>query len=525
MSRLPSVLVGDVLSQQASDQVAIITGNLNQAADRAAQAAMQGAKIRAEKEMQEKAIKAEQEAAELALDSKVKEFETYRTHQSLEAEKARAHEKAMNADREAAAQKRQADMISSSEKLASQSKELQLAEWDISARKARAAADEASSLEEKLGPLKEQRRLLQEQQAGLEVDLAAAEAQGAVDLSAFDRFGSELNKARAMAGMAGSEATVQAIQDVISDTSLTELTGIQKTLKKSVDMAPGNMGAGIAAQIAQNVFFSMNDQNAPVAKNALTDTAMMAETLVQKLAPKFAGLTKNGTQADVQAALTNFMSQGIIAQQALAGDGVIKGADEEAALGNFTKAAAQLSGYVGNEAVQGMMKALSTASSDYTAGKLVTGKQAKTARSTQKARGETFKSLARIGDVYNLARNQPGSPIAAAEYTEDMTSFIPKLVAAKADRSWSTEEFKGELKKLGVDANLLKKIVAHYEGASSKDIPANVRRRMKEVLQEQEMLGAELDIESRMSEARAIKAGANEQAQAIDEYRGIFGGP
>ncbi len=525
MSRLPSVLVGDVLSPQASEQVSLITSNLNQAADRAAQAALQHARIKAEKEMQEKAILAQQETAEMELEAKVKEYETFRTYQSLEAEKARAHDKAINADREAAADKRQSDVLTAQEKLAKQANELKMAEWDISARKAKAAADEATSLEEKLAPIKEQRGLLNQQLAALEIELGESEGQAKIDLAAFDKFQSELNQSRTMAGTAGNQATVQAIQDAISDVILSEPGGLKKTIMEAARTSPNNMMAGVGAQLASNVFWSMNDENAPVAQNALTNAGAMADKLVNKLAPKFAALTKNGTQADVQAALTNFMSQGIIAQQALASDGVIKGADEEAAVENFTKAAAQLSGYVGNEVVQGMMKGLSTAASDYSAGKLATGKQSKTSRSTQKARGETFKQLARIGDVYQMARNKPGSPIAGAEYDEDMSGFINKLVAAKADRSWSTEEFKQDLKKLGVDANLLRKIVAHYEGAGSKEVPANVLRKMKDVLKEQEGLGLDVDIEARLSEARAIKAGATEQAAAIDEYRAILGGP
>lgn len=522
MSQIPSVIVGDLLSPQASEQIGVITGNLNAAADRAAKAAMQRAQLMAEKEMQEKAITAQQEAAELELSAKAAEYETYRKHQSLEAEKTRAHEQAMNADREAAAQKRQADVMASQEKLAKQAKELQLAEWDISARKAKAAADAASGLDTALAPLKKQRALNNEQLAVLEIELGQAYGQEKIDLAEFDRLGSELNQSRAMAGTAANQATISAIQSAINSTIIDEPKGIAKTFNKALQMDPSRLGTGVMAQVATNTFFSVFDQAAPEQVNALSNTSLMADKLIKELGPKLAGMTKNGTQADVNAALTNFFSAGIVAQQALAEDGVIKGADEEAALANFTKATAQLSGYVGNEPVQGILRGLKTATSDYEAGKLVSGKQDKTTPATKRARSENFKSLSRLDDVYQMARNQPNSPIAAAEYDEDMTGFVPKLIAAKADRSWSTQEFREEMKKLGVDQNLLKKTIAHFEANKDIDLPANVLRRMKDLAQENEGFLLDQDILSRRYEAEGIKAGAAAQSQAIDEYRAIF---
>lgn len=524
MAVQPSVISEDLMSPQAMQGTSLITGNLNAAADRAAAAARQRAQLQVELEMQDKSLKTQQDLAEKELQSTALEHKKYQDFQAQESAKRQKFEEGQNSEERAMQERHQNALIDQQDKLHADSKKQFMFELDLRAKKARASADESDSITSQLGELQNKRQMYDDAMAGLETDLHVSQGQDVQLGKFFQDEGAHLDSSRAMMGEVGLTAAKDAIDSSVTDVLEQQKSGFRNFVIGGAQRAkdnPASSSTALFTELGVRLGTNLMDYfgaDTPVKANALTSSAVLGESFVKNIIPHLAQLQQKGSPADLQSALTKFVATGLIAQQAIASDGVIKGADEAKVLKDFEGSAAELHDLIGGEAVQGIVRSM-TGTKELATGLRKTYQDAKEmSDSEKKATKDTFGSFSRIGDVYNMLRNKDGSTIQSMDYDRKVTDFIPKLVEAHAKMSYDGPDFLQQMKRYGMRAHDIEAMVTKMKEAN-KPIPEAITRKMETIKQLQSRLDSLETITNRKSEAKGIKRAAEIDLEEINNYR------
>jgi len=521
---LPSVLTEDVLSPSGVQAAGAVASNLQQIADRSAQIAMAKAKLDAETKIQQKQLDAQQKQHDAELKAKADQYTQYQDFQAKEAEKQRAFEEKQNAEREALADKRNKEVFSRQDEAIRQDNVWKSKELEIRANKARLASEEASKLDSQLEETSKQREANQKKIAALEFEVAVSENKQGEFVKFATEEGAALDASRIAAAQAITDETVNAIVKSQTDVASATKSGFAGVAQGSAEqmltgvspsMAPAvELGSQAVSHIADWLGLEYVD---PAHANAINDVGMMANHLVNNLAPKLAGISPTGTAADIHAGLSNFMASAVKAQQALASDGAIKGADEEKIMAEFSKHAEALQGLIGADGVQALVKGLGTAT-----GTFDTVTESKMSKGEVAARKKAFNDLGRIKDVFEIARNQEGSKLSGSDYERPVSKVFGDILNAYAKTSFNSADFADQLKRIGVKPSQVQNLMKKLEETTFTP-PEALAQKMKELQDQQEELKTFEDMISRKTTNKAVKAGADAELQGISELRNSLG--
>lgn len=514
----PSVLNEDLVSPAATAGAGMIVENMNRAADRATQAALAAARMKAEAALQEKALKAEEAAATKELEARSLQYKQYQDFQSNEANKERDARAKMDAEDKKFSVEQQQKLFDHQDKLHNETKQLQMAELELRARVARASAEESSKLQGELDKVTKRREEIEDTVAGLELEHAASQGrQEQIRQFAVETAG-QVNASRQQAGQLGLDVTTDAMKEVIGDAISNQKGGLGGFFKEAFKKGTGQFGVAneIASRLGSTVgdFFGLDT---PVERTALTNASAMADAMVEKLAPRLSSVSNVSSPVQVKASLTKFFSAGIVAQQAWASDGGIKGADEEKVLREFEAATAELGGMVGNETVQGIVRGLNGGREELLG---LQKDEPELTDSEKKARKGAFTGIARIKDVFDMVRRRPGSPVAAMDYDKKVDDMVPKLLNAYASTSFNTNDFTQQLKYLGLSPNDAKKVVAELK-RDKRPVPEALAKKIAQLERE----AGRLDSETMSKQARSRAEGIGTSAALeLDMLKSVGGG-
>jgi len=509
MAVQPGVITEDVMTPQGMTGVGIISSNLNQAADRAAAAARQRAALQVEMQMKDKELKAREALAEKELEANTLQQRRIEEHQSRENEKEREARAASEKQSQEAMQARQDQLIAQENKVMEIKTSLREKDQALKAKIARAGTEEFGAYTKEYEENRKQAKELDDALAALQVEMKLSE--GKMETLGGELMGTlgKISSARAKSGTLGATGVKEAITEAIDDTTLNMKTGIKGVFQRATTDRFQQAGLN---PIQSSVLRSVMDfvgMETPVADSPLTRISMMGDSIVTKLSTKLAPLVQNGTSADLSAGLTNFMAAGIAAQQALASDGAIKGADEEKMLAEFEEASARLGDLVGIETVQGLVDGLGSSKEAFKSlkGDSMAEEMRSLPESEKKARLSVYGGLSRIKEVFELAAGRDGSKIGAVKYDQRLDDFLPKLLDSYAKQSYTAPDFLQQMRRLGMKPRDIQDLISQME-KDKRPVPSELAKKMKQLEAQKDRLGLELEFMTNRMKNRSINRAA-----------------
>lgn len=521
---LPSVLTEDLISPQGVQAAGLVAGNLQQIADRSAQLAMAKAKLDLESKMRQRELDQQAKLADAELKAKADQYTQYQDFQAKESEKQRNFEAQREQARLDAEQKRQSEIFKRQDEAVRQDNIWKSKELELRAAKARAASDAANASDAEINKITEQRQLNNKKIAALEFEnMVASEKQGEFVKFATEE-GASIDAQRMQIGRAILTETADAISSSITDAVSGERHGLAGVAAGAArQQASGNvMGNPAATEVASRAVSGLANWLGleyfdPAHATSMTDAGMLVNNVVTKLSPKLAGIAAGGTPADVDAALKNFMASGLKAQQALASDGAIKGADEEAVLSEFTKHSERLQELIGAEGLQGLVKGLEQA------GGLFSGtEQTNLTKGEVAARKTAMTSVGRISDAFNLAKMREGTTLSSGDYEQPVSKMFADILNGYAKTSFNAPDFAQQLKRIGVKPSQVNGLIAKLQEMKFTP-PEDLARRMKELQEQNDELDTLSEIAVRRTTNKAVKAGADIELQGVEDLRKSLG--
>ncbi len=522
----------DLMSPQGVSATSLITGNLNESANRAAQAAMNRARLQAEAELQDKKLKSEQDLAEKQLQATALEHTRYQDFQSKEAEKERAAQQARDADQHRFETEQQQNLFGHQDKLEQQHTNLKLTEMELLAKQARSASDISNKHFEEL-------KALRKQKSDLEDQIAAAQAMGAksqgyeLNLKDFvNEMGEHINAGATKAKTIGTEIGSDAIRDSVKQTLVSQKSGVAGV---AVDAAQrvgmgenpvGAVGAEIASRLVNHTLDFFGGE-ADFKHTPLNDMAVLGNTWAKNAAGRVSKLAINGASpSDVSAALSKFMGTAIIAQQGMAADGSVKNGDEQKMLADLEAATKQLHSVLPDSVVSGLISSVKSGPDLAAAARAEYKNAPGMKESEKKATYDTMRNFSRIADVYDLVKTRStDSTVRGSDPDRKLTTFVPKMLKAYADSSFTKEDFWQNVKRdfPTMTKEDLESLRTKFVEAGDIPPTGKVNKMILDLQAKQKQTDESLDLMRLQTENEAVGQSATNQQQAVDLLRKQLG--